>query len=920
MPTARPASATTPHALAHGLLLATKLYIPLPRPRLVARPRLLERLNQGLAGRLVLISGPAGFGKTTLLSAWAPEAYAHVAWLSLDPADNDPARFWIYAIAALQTIREGLGAAALAALQSPQPPAMEPLLTGLINDIAACGPEPLVLVLDDLHLITAPPIHEALLFLVDHLPPAMHLVLSGRADPPWPLARLRAQGKMIELRTDDLRFTAAEVAAFLNDVMGLGLSAADIAALDDRTEGWIVGLQMAALSMQGRSDAPAFIQAFRGSHRFILDYLVEEVLDRQPGDVQGFLHQTSVLDRLTAPLCDAVTGHTDSQAVLTQLERANLFLVPLDDERRWYRYHHLFADLLESRLERSQPDQVAVLHRRASAWYEEQQMIVEAVAHALAARDVERVAHLVEENVLGLMEHGNLGVLVEWLNALPGELVRSRPWLSIARAWALAYTGSFDAVTPCLQDAAQALEGAPQSRSALDPDEVAHVKGHIDAIRCYVLDLTGGDRQLAIELAHSALAQLPESDWRARGFVAVLLGLGYRLDMAYAVAHEALAKALAIAKASDQKYVLIDVLCQIARVESDQGRLRQAAATCREALRQADEYGGSGRSRLPVVSYALETLGDILHEWNELDAALDCAQQALALAQQWGDADSLLGAYWILVAVRISRREFARALESIQERAGLAATLPRYRRGTVAMEALTRLAMNDLATASQRADELAAYTDEAWRMERLIPVYLAQFRQGLRPSLDDVLDHLAHAFQVVEAADCQVGMVQILVLQAMALQATGRGEQARAALTRALALAEPEGYVRTFIDQGAPMGEMLATILAAQRTRRDEPSHRMAGYVTRLLAALAGERPGEKPAALPSPALVEPLSAREMEVLRLLATDLSTPEIARELVVSANTVRSHVKCIYGKLNAHGRIEAIQQARELGLLP
>ena len=846
MPRARPASAATPQALAHGLLLATKLYIPPPRPHLVARPRLLERLNQGLAGRLILVSGPAGFGKTTLLSEWAQVAYPHVAWLSLDSADNDPTRFWMYAIAALQTVREDLGSAALAALQLPQPPAMEALLTGLINDIAACGSEPLVLVLDDLHLITAPPVHEALIFLVDHLPPAMHLVISGRADPPWPLARLRATGEMTELRTDDLRFTAAEVAAFLNDVMGLGLSATDVTALDDRTEGWIVGLQMAALSLQGRDDAPTFIQAFRGSHRFILDYLVEEVLDRQPGDVQDFLHQTAVLDRLTAPLCDSLTGRADSQAVLTRLERANLFLVPLDDERRWYRYHHLFADLLRSRLERSQPGQVAVLHRRASAWYEERGLLVEAVTHALAAHDVERVARLAEENVLGMMEHGNLGVLVEWLNALPGELVRSRPWLCIARAWALALTGSFEAVTPCLQDAAQALEGPSQPGLELAgrgraPGEIAHVKGHIDAIRCYVLGLTSGEHRLVIQLAESALARLPERDWRARGFVAVLLGLGHRLNMAYAAAHEALAQALAIAQAAGQKYVVIDLLCQIAMVEADEGRLRQAAATCREALREADDHGGPGRSRLPVVSYALSTLGDILREWNELDAALDGAQEALALAQQWGDVDSLLGTYWIMVKVRISRRETDRALETVRERAKLGVLLPRYRRGTLMLEALTRLAMNDLSTASQLVDELAACADEDWLMPRVIPVYLAQFRQGLRPSLDDVLDYLARSLRVVEAAGAQPAVVQILAWQAMALQAIGSVEQARAVLTRALAIAEPEGYVRSFIDEGAPMRELLATILASQRTRRDEASQRMAGYVSRLLAALAGK-------------------------------------------------------------------------------
>ena len=933
MPGARPVSSALPEASAHSRLLATKLTIPPPRPHLVARPHLLERLNQGLTYRLILISGPAGFGKTTLLSEWALEAGRHVAWLSLDQADNEPTRFWMYAVAALQTIREGIGATALAALQSPQPPAMEALLTSLINDIAASGSDPLVLVLDDVHLITAPPIHDALLFLVDHLPPTMHLVLSARADPPWPLARLRAMGDMIEVRTDDLRFTAAEVAAFLNDVMGLGLSAADIAALDERTEGWIAGLQMAALSLQGRTDAPALIQSFRGSHRFILDYLVEEVLERQPGDVQEFLYQTAVLDRLTAPLCDAVTGRQDSQAVLIRLERANLFLVPLDDERCWYRYHHLFADLLRARLEGTQPGRAAVLHRRASAWYEGQQMIVEAMTHALAAHDVGRAARLAEENVLGMMEHGNLGVLVEWLNALPSELVRSRPWLCIARAWALAFTGAFEAVTPCLQDAAQAVEDPPQPGLGVEgrgraPEEVAHVKGHIDAIRCYVLGLTFGEYRQVVELAQSALAQLPESDWRARGFVAVLLGLGHRLNLNYAAAHEALARGLAIARAAKQTYVVIDVLCQIALVESDQGRLHQAAATCREALREAGEYVGPGHSRLPLASYALHALGEILHEWNEGDAALACAQEALALAQQWGDADSLSGAYWTLVKVRIARREFARALEIIEERARLGVRLPRYRRGAIAMEALVRLAMNDLAAASRRVDELAACTDEDWLMPRAIPVYLAQFRHGLRPSLDDVLDYLARSLEVAEAAGAQPAIAKMLVYQAMALQATGRGEQARAALTRALALAEPEGYVRTFIDEGAPMGELLAAVLAAQPARPAKSDRRLASYASRLLATLEtkgsitspAETPGERPAAPPLPAPLEPLSAREMEVLRLLATTLSTPEIARELVVSTNTVRSHVKCIYSKLNVHGRIEALQRARELGLLP
>jgi LuxR family maltose regulon positive regulatory protein len=723
---------------------------------------------------------------------------------------------------------------------------------------------------------------------------------------------------MIELRTDDLRFSAAEVAAFLNDVMGLGLSNADITTLDERTEGWIVGLQMAALSLQGRSDAPAFIQAFHGSHRFILDYLVEEVLDRQPDDVQDFLCQTAVLERLTSPLCDAVTGRSDSQAILTRLERANLFLVPLDDERRWYRYHHLFADLLRSRLERSRPDQVINLHWQASAWYEEQELIVEAVMHALAARDLDRVVRLVEEHVLGLMEHGNLGILVGWLNVLPIELVRSRPWLSIARAWALAYMSSHDIAEACLQNAAQALVDGQQpslelSDRRLAPDKVAHINGHINAIRCYIQGVTHSDPQLTIELAQRALAELPESDWRARGMVAVLLGLGYRQTMNFAAAHKALAKALAIAKATGQKYVVIDVLCQIARVEHDQGCLHQAVATCQQALRLAEEYGGF----IPVVSYALSTLSGILYEWNDLAAALDFAQKSLDLGRMWGSADSLTDSYYDLIMIHIANREFDRAMESIQEMKQLYIPSGRYPRVPVALEAAVRMEMNDVTGASQRVEDLIPHTDEEWRMFNLVPVYIAQFRQRARASLEDVLGFLARTLQNIEASDATLYMIHTLAQQAMALQALGRIDEACTALRRALSMAEPEGYVRVFIGEGAPMGDLLAMILTAQR---GETSLRLASYVSQLLSALGGKTPVERPATPPSSVLVEPLSDREMEVLRLLNTALPTPEIAKELFVSANTIRSHVKSIYGKLNAHGRIDALERARELKLLP
>ena len=904
-------------------LLSPKFHIPPPRLELVSRSRLIERLDKGIQRKLTLISAPAGYGKSTLMSTWVhnrdrTKACPRIAWLSLDKADNDPARFWVYSIAALQMVWEGLGTGAQAALQSPQPPAIEMQLTSLINEIADRGPEPVVLVFDDFHLITTEPILDAMLFLVDHLPPCLHLVIAGRADPPWPLARLRASGEMTELRTADLRFTAAEVTTFLNDTIGLGLSAADITALEERTEGWIVGLQMAALSMQGRHDIPAFIRTFYGSHRFILDYLVEEVLERQPPYIRDFLHQTAVLERMNASLCNALTERQDSQTILASLEQANLFLVSLDDERCWYRYHHLFADLLRSRLGCSQPDLIAALHRRACQWYKGQRLVVEAVTHALAAGDAEHAARLVEQNMLEMIEHGHLRTLIEWLNALPGELARSRPWLSIARALALAYTGSFDEVSPCLQNAARALDAGDEQ--ALVPGEIAHINGHIHAIRCYVMNVKGEDCRLAIELAQTALAQLPESDLRMRGRVEVLLGSAYRNNMDYAAAHETLTSALAINKAAEQKFVVIDVLCQIARVESDQGRLRQAAATCREALRLANEYGISGLSQLPAASSALITLSGILYEWNELSAAHDHAQQALALARQWGAVDNLAGGYVSLIMIQITSKEFDRAFESIQEMKQLYGIPGPFPRRPVALEALMRLAMNDMAGAMQCASELIPHTDERWRMSILIPLYIAQFRQGSRASLDDVLDYLVDSLQKSEAAGSLIGIAQGFAWQAMALEALGRIDEANSALARALSMAESEGYVRMFLDGGAPMRKLLASVIEADRKLWDESAQRRVDYAGLLLSALSEKVPAGRLGIPSTTALIEPLSDREMDVLRLLNTALPTPEIAQELFLSTNTIRSHVKSIYGKLNAHGRTEAIQRAKELGLLP
>jgi LuxR family maltose regulon positive regulatory protein len=438
-------------------ILTTKLYIPAPRLNVVLRPRLIERLNEGLHGKLTLISAPAGFGKTTLVSAWVAACQRPTAWLSLDEGDNDPTRFLAYLVAALHTIAPNVGEGVLAVLQSPQSPPTESILTALLNEIATI-PDNFVLVLDDYHVIEATPVDTALTFLLEHLPPQMHLLIATREDPQLPLARLRARGQLTELRAADLRFTPDEAAEFLKEVMGLNLSAEEIAALETRTEGWIAGLQMAALSMQGRADATSFIKSFTGIHHFVLDYLVEEVLQRQPDRIRSFLLQTSILDRLSGPLCDAVTGEEDGRGMLEALERGNLFVVPLDDERQWYRYHHLFADVLQARSIEEQSNQDPPLHRRASEWYEQNGLRADAIRHALAAEDFERAAGLVELAWPAMRRSRQEATLLGWVKALPDELVRARPVLSVVYAWALLDGGELEAAEARLRNTERWLD------------------------------------------------------------------------------------------------------------------------------------------------------------------------------------------------------------------------------------------------------------------------------------------------------------------------------------------------------------------------------------------------------------------------------------------------------------------------------
>src|SRR5437588_3798113 len=554
-------------------ILATKLYLPRLRPNVVSRPRLLERLNEGLHRKLTLIAAPAGFGKTTLVSEWVEgieRPRARTAWLSLDEGDNDPARFLTYLVAALQTIAPTIGEGALGVLQSLQPPPPEAMLTALLNEITTL-PDHFVLVLDDYHVIDAKAVDQAFTYLVEHLPPQMHLVIATREDPQLPLARLRARSHLTEVRTADLRFTPFEAAAFLNQVMGLTLSAADIAALEDHTEGWIAGLQLAALSMQGHQDVPGFIRAFAGDHRYIVDYLVEEVLQRQPDAVRSFLLQTSILDRLNGPLCDAVTGQEEGNARLEALERGNFFVVPLDDRRHWYRYHHLFAEVLSAHLRAEQPDQVATLHRRASEWYERHGSAVDAIRHALAAAEFARAAGLVELAVPAMGRNRQEATVLGWLRALPDELVRARPVLSVNYAGALLLTGEFEGVEARLRDAEQWMDTkTDMSELALtssagmvvvDEEEFRGLPGSIAIYRAAIA-LVLGDVADTMKYSRRPLDLVPEDDHHWPGSAVGFLGLAYWTSGDLEAAHRSYAECMALVQRAG--YLSDAIGCSIA--------------------------------------------------------------------------------------------------------------------------------------------------------------------------------------------------------------------------------------------------------------------------------------------------------------------------------------------------------------------
>ncbi|MBX3010432.1 MAG: AAA family ATPase [Caldilineaceae bacterium] len=916
-------------------ILATKLYRPPLRPTLVRRPRLLARLNTGLPRKLTLISAPAGFGKTTLVSEWITQAAEatkplpppRVAWLSLDEGDSDPVRFLVYWVAALQSVLPSVGQGVANALQSPPPPPPSTLLTTLLNEITtAVAPstgERIILVLDDYHRLEDGAVDPLLTFLLDYLPPQLHLVIATREDPPLPLARLRARGQLTEVRAADLRFTPAEAADFLNQAMGLALTTAEVTALEARTEGWIAGLQLAALSLQGQEPrtVASFIQSFSGSHRFVMDYLVEEVLQQQPTAVQHFLLRTAILERFCGPLCDAVlnmgekwgmnTASSDSvfvphpsSPILAYLEQANLFIIPLDNERRWYRYHHLFAELLRQRLQQSitngtSRESVAEYHLRASDWYAANGFAIDAFQHAVAAQDVDRAARLVEGDGMPLHFRGAQLPILKWLASLPTTVLDAKPALWVIYASALLFAGKNSDIEQKLQAAEAALSHFPADPVHRD------LRGHVASIRAF-LAIAQNQAEVIAAQSQRALDYLLPENLAVRTAATWSLGYAYQLQGQWAAAKQTHRAAIAISQSIGHTIIQLSASIGLGQIQEAENQLAAAAAAYQSAIQVA------GDPPLLVACEAYLGLGRVLYAWNDLAAAQQAIQQALQLASQielistWAAcqvwlarlqlaAGNLTGA----LALLAEAETFVQQHHFIEQRRAIITTQVRVllQQGKV-NEAAQRVQAQDLPLSQARV--ALAQGDPTTALALLV----AQ-RQAPLP-----------AQPFAEA-------LEAMLLQVLAYQRQGLTQMALDLLNNALTQAVPSGIIRPFVDEGQPMHILCR--------RMQEEGGGMKDYLEQILAAFAScpdahaavaveQSPATlQPAAfIPQPSL-DPLSERELEVLHLIAQGLSNQAIGDRLFLALDTVKGHNRRIFAKLQVQRRTEAVAKARELKLI-
>ena len=936
--------------------LKTKLYIPPVRSDMVSRPHLIAKLEDGLrpGNKLILLSAPAGFGKTTLLSEWVAgcDLCTRVAWLSLDEGDNDVARFWSYAISALQTLKPAIGQTALGALQASQAqlPPLEPLLISLMNDITnlLSGDRPYILLLDDYHVLETEAIHDSLNDLLDHLPPAFHLVIASREDPPLALSLLRGRGQLSEIRAADLRFTPTEATKFLNVVMNLKLPATDITALENRTEGWAVGLHLAALSLQGQAipEAHYFVSTFAGDDRYVADYLLDQVLRRQPLHIQRFLMQTSILDRLCGPLCDEVMASqgispdlpfVNSKQVLEYLERIGLFVIPLDHRRHWYRYHHLFVDLLRSRLQalsespsfaKGESVDVAALHLRASVWYEEEGLIAEAMDHTLAAADYERAADLIQRYYKETIWLGEFALARKWLEALPEALIRSRPLLCLIYS-ALSLSRSTERAEAWLQAAEETWETQPQplDRSVAPPSTFDRevFAANVADIRAQIADINGVSVEELIAFTVQALEKTPERAHSLRAAMFQRLGWYHLTLKDGSAAERFFCQSKKLGEIAGHHGNTIAATCGQAIIAWEHRRLHEAVTICRETLHSVVEPLERSGKRLPAAGNLYIILGRILLELYELADAESMLTKGVELAELTLRSGDLLDGYHALACLRCMERDFDAAFAWMDKAERRCTWFPEGARPLWARVWLWRARVEmdphylNLALAWASGRDVAHPAENDWELQSLAQVQIAGYRVYRKPDLAPLHNSLGKKLRLAEAVEGTDQMIQLQVLEVLALQAEGLMDQALALLDRSLALAASHRYTMTFVQHGTPM-EVLLREAAARGIS--------AAYVDYLLSALAKtkreqspktEMPPGPPHRPPQPPLLEPLSERELEVLRLLSSSLTGPQIADQLFISVGTFRSHTKSIYAKLGVHSRVEAIERARDLHLV-